>query len=157
VRYHLSGGRTLSDEERRTAGTLLAQLRLSAEPNLHPDARKGRHALIAKMLLTYPVANASAPVGEARGEAYRDALDDVPPWALDEAIRAWHRGACGEHDYRWAPAPAVLRAAALARVAPVDAAIADLEKLVAAMALERAMDIAPLEPALSLVPTMKKI
>jgi hypothetical protein len=47
--------------------------------------------------------------------AYLSAIDDVPPWAVAEAIRRWHRGEGGGKDanYRFAPAPAELRYAAM--------------------------------------------
>jgi hypothetical protein len=38
------------------------------------------------------------------------ALEDVPNWAVQEAMRKWHRAEYGpKHDYKWQPAPATLR------------------------------------------------
>lgn len=38
------------------------------------------------------------------------ALEDMPAWAVTGAIRGWYRGEHGtEHNYTFAPAPAVLR------------------------------------------------
>lgn len=52
--------------------------------------------------------------GIAKQHAYEVALEDVPYWAIVEAVRGWYRGAYGDkHDYRWAPAPAILRSIAM--------------------------------------------
>jgi hypothetical protein len=66
---------------------------------------------------------------EAIGEAYMAALDDVPSRAIDEAVRSWCRGECGDHDYRWRPAPAVLRDLAQLKVWRIRGRMRDLEKL----------------------------
>jgi hypothetical protein len=65
---------------------------------------------VAKMMLVLPSRESGDLVGEAKGEAYMAALEDVPSWAVQEAMRRWHRGECGaKHDYKWQPAPATLR------------------------------------------------
>jgi hypothetical protein len=79
-------------------------------------------ALVGKLVLAKP-ARANGLEAEARIEAYTVALDDVPVWAVDAAIRKWHRGQCDrsfncrggrvEYDYRWAPESADLRTIAL--------------------------------------------
>jgi hypothetical protein len=49
-------------------------------------------------------------VGEAKGEAYMLALDDVPCWAVSIVERKWYRGECGkDYDYSFPPAPAIFR------------------------------------------------
>ena len=51
---------------------------------------------------------------EALTEAYLDALDDVPSWSVDAALKRWNRGECGlGKDYRWRPSPAELRRVSL--------------------------------------------
>jgi hypothetical protein len=70
---------------------------------------------------------------EARGEAYMDALDDVPSWAVQEAIRKWHRAECGpKHDYKWQPVPAMLREIAQIEVYRVRSTVRRLGQIVAA-------------------------
>jgi hypothetical protein len=133
----------LSTEERASAEKVLADLRAAQQSNDAPDARKLRLAIVSKMLLAYPIAGASTETGRARGEAYLDALDDVPPWAVSEGVKCWHKGHCGDHDYRWAPAPAVLRKVALEQVNPVRAAAAHVAGLLAAVPLEEAMRSGP--------------
>lgn len=141
-RRYLSGGSTLTDSERSRARELLAELEQATKSTSAADAQ--RFGLIAKMLLAYPVPGASAQTGEARGEAYREALNDIPPATLAEAIKRWHRGEAGDHDYRWAPAPAVLRDVCLRISAPLLDAANDLRVLLGAVSMERAMDPTPL-------------
>lgn len=72
---------------------------------------------VSKMLLALPSREAGDLVAEAKSEAYMAAIEDVPAWATQEAIRRWYRGEYGpSHDYRWQPAPATLRDRALAEV-----------------------------------------
>jgi len=72
-------------------------------------------AAVTKMMLVMPSATQNEISAEARGEAYLMALDDVPAWAVQAAIRRWYRGDCGTseenkpYDYHWCPAPAELR------------------------------------------------
>src|SRR3990167_5643655 len=69
IRRYLSGGSILTTNDRVRAEELLAALELQA---MAADERQEQFAIIAKMLLTYPVANASSEAGKARGEAYLD-------------------------------------------------------------------------------------
>ena len=77
---------------------------------------------LTKMMLTLPSTSQNEISVEARGEAYLIALDDLPAWAAEAAIRRWYRGECGvnqqgkPYDYHWCPAPAELR-----HIASVDA------------------------------------
>lgn len=127
-----------ADIERYLAGlrTLLAQI-----PRV--DARWGQEMLvhIGKMLcLKPPRAN---EIGiEIIAEAYLEALDDVPAWAVRDAVRRWNSGRCGLNprgeafDYRWPPSPAELRRIALDVVWPLSRQHADLQRLLNAEQLE---------------------
>lgn len=78
----------------------------------YEDERHGELTLttVTKMTLVLPSREAGELANEAKGEAYMVALEDVPSWAVQEAMRKWYRAECGEkHDYRWQPAPATLR------------------------------------------------
>lgn len=69
---------------------------------------------VTKMTLVLPSKETGDLAGEARGEAFMAALEDVPSWAVQEAMRKWHRGEYGpKHDYKWQPAPATLRTLAM--------------------------------------------
>lgn len=130
----------MTDSERAEAGGMLEQLRSAVGEGEADQAQRGRFGVVAQMLLAYPIANASAETGRARGEAYRDALAGLPPWSVAAAVKRWHRGEAGDdHDYRWAPAPAVLRRLASAELDRYQDAIVDLEHLLTAVPFEEAM------------------
>ena len=85
----------------------------------YEDQRHGELTMTAvtKMTLVLPSRESGDMAGEARGEAYMAALEDVPSWAVQEAMRKWYRAECGpKHDYKWQPAPASLREAAMSEV-----------------------------------------
>lgn len=74
------------------------------------------------------------------------ALDDIPPWAIADAIKRWHRGECGEgYCYRWAPAPAELRKLSVEGLLPAQETISRLETVLGALSLDRARDPAPID------------
>lgn len=143
LRRHLSGGSTLTDSERTRAKEILAALESHTQAT--GDVRQEQFGLIARMLLTYPVANATAESGAARGAAYLEAVEDIPPHVLASAIKLWNRGEAGDHDYRWAPAPAVLRSVCAKVCKPYLEAIEDLTNLLSAVSIDRAMDPTPIE------------
>lgn len=83
------------------------------------DIRHGELTMttVTKMTLVLPSRETGELAGEARGEAYMAALEDVPSWAVQEAMRKWHRSEYGpRHDYKWQPAPATLRELAMIEV-----------------------------------------
>jgi hypothetical protein len=92
---------------------------LNKSCSMTPEADAGAEAatlvIVTKMLLALAGQRTSETGAEAKGEAYMAALDDIPAWAVDEAVRGWYRGSSRQldprqpHDFRYAPAPAVLR------------------------------------------------
>lgn len=83
------------------------------------DIRHGEMTMttVTKMTLVLPSKEVGDLAGEARGEAFMAALEDVPSWAVQEAMRKWHRSEYGpRHDYKWQPAPATLRELAMIEV-----------------------------------------
>jgi hypothetical protein len=71
-------------------------------------------ATVSKMMMVLPSREAGELAGEAKGEAYIAALEDVPSWAVQEAMRKWHRAEYGpKHDYKWQPGPSTLREVAM--------------------------------------------
>lgn len=118
---------------------------IEAATVVNGDVRREQFGLISKLLLTYPISNATAETGKARGEAYLEAISDITPSVMAEAIRRWHRGEAGEHNYHWAPSPAALRMVCLSLMEPSKVAAKDLQDLLGAVSLERAMDPTPLE------------
>jgi hypothetical protein len=145
----------LTVEERKRIGVKLAELRDAIAPAAGERADKG--AIIARMLMAYPVGNLSEEVGVARAGAYLDALDDVPAWAIGDAVKRWNRGEAGDGmNYSFAPAPAILRKLALRSVEPVRVSIASLEALAAAGTIDEAMAGNPAETS-ALVPRLKSV
>jgi hypothetical protein len=71
--------------------------------------------IVTKLMLALPSSQQNEAGATASGEAFLVALDDVPTWAVEAAVRDWYRGECGRnelgqpYDYRWRPAPADLR------------------------------------------------
>lgn len=95
---------------------------------------------IAELLTAY-----ASQLGEdeaaALAGAYRIALDDVPAWALREAVRGWLRGEVGGSAARRSfppPAP-ILRDYALSRIAVTKGRIVALRRLLDARERPRAL------------------
>jgi hypothetical protein len=106
---------------------------LSQTPESSEEAEEGMMVVVAKLLLVLPGHRASVEAAEAKGEAYLAALDDVPVWAVQAAIRNLHRRGYGEsYDYRWAPVPAELRRIALIEAHRLRHRIATLERVLSA-------------------------
>lgn len=155
TRRYLAGGLKLTDEQRARIKAKADELEAFTVCQKTREEREGMLALISKMLMAYPMAGSSAEMGIARGEAYLSALDDVPPWAIAEAIRNWHRGKGGSSDsnYRFAPAPAELRHASMQVLQPAQQASAHLKAVLTALTIERAMDPTPV---MSEIPTQRQ-
>ncbi len=101
----------------------------------YDDERHGELTLttVSKMTLVLPSKETGELAAEAKGEAYMAALEDVPSWAVQEAMRRWHRAEYGSrHDYKWQPAPATLRELAMIETYRVMAVRRKLTDLLAA-------------------------
>lgn len=83
---------------------------LGMTPEANPRHAEATMIAVSKMLLVLPSKESGDLGGEAKGEAFMDALEDLPFWSVQEAMRKWHRSEYGpKHDYRWQPAPSTLR------------------------------------------------
>lgn len=154
-RKYLSGGLTLTADERLRIEGKVRELSSVCEADDSQPNQKARLGLLATMLMAYPMAGGSEEAGKARANAYLVALDDLPPWAIAEAIRKWHRGEGGGRDsnYRFAPAPAEMRFAVMQILQPAKQTIAHLEAVLTALPIDRAMDPSPI--SLSEIPTSR--
>lgn len=127
------------------------------------ESAKARLSLLTKMLLAFPAAGSSSEAAaQARSDVYDDALADVPPWALNAAIKRWARGEVpsqlgfGTLNYSFAPAPAVLRKIAKYEMNPFEVQAHKLRRLLMAVPVERAMDPTPIEkPATPALPRLR--
>ena len=78
---------------------------------------------------------------DALTEDYLDALEDVPAWAVREALRRWNRAESVQldrsrpHDFNWAPKPPVLRRLAQHELSNLRAKIQLLQRLLEAVPL----------------------
>jgi hypothetical protein len=67
------------------------------------------------------------------GQTRKSGCNEVPAWAVDEAVRRWHRGECGdEYNYSFAPAPGALRRIALQELEPAMATLRSLKLMLSA-------------------------
>jgi hypothetical protein len=116
---------------------------LERTPENSADAEAETLVLVTKLMLALPGQKAGEAGAEATGEAYQAALDDMPPWAVAAAIRQWYRGnsivldhpRAQPHDYRWRPAPAVLRKLSYYEMMRVMGRIRKLKQLLSAVPL----------------------
>lgn len=105
----------------------------SMRPENDPSHAQATLIAVSKMQLSLAGKESGELAAEARGEAYMAALEDVPCWAVQEAARKWYRGQCGDgHDYRWMPAPFILRNIAQNEELRVSATVRKLRDLIAA-------------------------
>lgn len=75
---------------------------------------------------------------DAFTEDYLDAIEDLPAWAVREAIRKWNRAESPKlegkaHDFNWRPAPPILRQLATHELAAVKARLLVLHDLLHAV------------------------
>jgi hypothetical protein len=114
----------LSVAERDEIGRHIGDLDALCGPTpIDSSAAEGEMLIeLTSMMLVLPAAAQNEASAEARGTAYLAALDDLPPWAVQSAIRRWYRGDAGTnesgapYDFHWAPAPAELRRVAMAEL-----------------------------------------
>jgi hypothetical protein len=114
----------LTKQHRTAIEAHIEQLRgfLAQTPEADAEFEKATLVLVTKLLLVLPSQRTTEAASEAKAEAYIMALEDVPYWAVEAAVRKWFRNDCGvdergrPFDYQWAPSPGPLR-----RIAQVEA------------------------------------
>lgn len=131
----------LSEEQRGaiqrhldSLGSLLLQT-----PDKAVEFEKATFGAIAKLLLLKPAARTTEEAVEARQDVFMDVLEDIPFWAVEAAIRKWHRGECGKDErgkpfnYDFAPEPHALRRLAIAETFTVKLRMGELEPILKAV------------------------
>jgi hypothetical protein len=115
------------------------------------ESAKARLSLLTKMLLAFPAAGSSSEAAaQARSDVYDDALGDMPPWAINAAIKRWAKGEVpldlnmGVLNFTFAPSPAILRKLAKVELGPFETQATQLRNLLRTVSIERAMDPEPL-------------
>ncbi|KQP61076.1 hypothetical protein ASF39_15505 [Methylobacterium sp. Leaf108] len=91
-------------------------------------------AVIGAIVNRNAAARQDADLADIEIEAYRDALDDLPAWAVREALRRWRRGEVGgdRRNLDFAPKEHRLRSIALSIEAVVRGQIVRLQRLLEA-------------------------
>jgi hypothetical protein len=85
-----------------------------------PGPEKRALQAIGKLVGFYATGQLNESQAAVKCEVYLSTVNDLPAWAVEEAVNRWFRGECGDaYNYSFAPSPAVLREIAgyVARVA----------------------------------------
>ena len=102
--------RDLTDAEQRELAEISSTYSAMEAPG--PGDRILR--AVGRLLVTFPGQQLSEGAAKVRGDAYREALDDLPAWCVEQACRDWLRGdVAGEQNMAFAPSPPQLRKIAL--------------------------------------------
>lgn len=150
TRLDLPSGMELTAEDRSEIQARLDQVNgiITGKNLTANESAKARLSLLTKMLLAFPAAGSSSEAAaQARSDVYDDALEDMPPWALNAAIKRWAKGdvpADCAGNFSFAPAPAVLRKLVKNELAPFELQAAKLNRLLKAVPVARAMDPTPI-------------
>lgn len=134
----LPAGLVLNDEQKMLVEQHISALDSALAMTPYEGAEYGQQTMVtvSKMMVVLPSREAGDLAAEAKGEAYMAALEDIPSWAVQEAMRRWYRGECGaNHDYKWQPGPSTLREISMPVVWGVKATQRKLRELVAAVPL----------------------
>ena len=96
--------------------------------------------MIAGLLIKGGGAKLDKASADALTEDYLDAIEDLPAWAVREALRKWNRAESPKldgkpHDFNWRPMPPTLRRLAQHELVAIRARIGRFEKLLAAVPL----------------------
>lgn len=157
VRYHLQQEWAMSDLERKEAVSLLSTLSSDLSPEalfeiVDDDGARlepghlAKGALLTKMIRGLAgVAEPSAVTSAAKIEMYADAIEDLPAWSIDKAIKRWAVGECPTSieespNYTWPPSPATLRKMAMLELHLPRRYVAMLTNLVDAIPMEDALN-----------------
>lgn len=123
--------KSLSLSQRAVVEGLLAEAEAMLEAG--PLERTTEH--LSDLLGTFP---AKAGTEAARAKGFRIALEDLPAWAIEAAVRKWLRGEDGEgtEDYSFAPSPPQLRRLALRARNGFEGKVILLRRLLAAQVID---------------------
>jgi hypothetical protein len=108
-------------------------------PETSAEAEQWLVLELTKFLSFTPSQGQNEFSAEARGEAFVDALADLPVWAVVRAIKRFRRSDWGvdsqgnPYNYRWCPSPAEFRSIACMEVQQVKGRAEQLERLARAV------------------------
>jgi hypothetical protein len=118
------------------AGELGKMLEHTPEKTAAAEAETLVH--ITKLMLSLPGMRSSETGAEAPGKHIRQLWMTCRRGQSPQQFRRWYRGDAMQigktpHDYRWRPAPAILRALAFAEACTVKGRVIQLERLISAV------------------------
>jgi hypothetical protein len=151
MRLDLPSGMELTAQDRAEIQARLDQVNeiITGSNLTTAESGKGRLSLLTKMLLAKAVSGSlSIEAAAARREMYDETLADIPPWAIDAAIKRWNRGevpdlGMGALNFAFAPDSAVLRALCKLELGPFESQAVKLRRLLQTIPIARAMDPTP--------------
>lgn len=167
LRFDISQPVTDHDREQAKLALAVCEHRLSPTCEFEiegcwVDGTQAKGALLTKMIRGLAGAKIDDLSAAAKVDFYGDAIDDLPAWAVDCALkRMWARGDCPraiepEPKYEFPPSPATLRRMAKFYTETVERDRARLQRFLAAVPTARAMDPTPLPRAPS-VPALRSM
>ena len=143
-KYTSAGVPELSQNERELLDKRIANLTAIVTPG--PQSIRLKAQILAEMFVALGGGQTTERSAEVRAKAYLYAIEDMPEWAIEQAIKNWYKGAVRgvpENDFKWPPAPAILLRAAKELLEPYYTAIEDCRECLAAKPLDETIgDIA---------------
>src|SRR4051812_35062093 len=131
----------LTETERREVQQHVDELRSLSKitPSNDAQAEVKMLAVLTEFMATFSTATQSELIVEARGKALMDGVDNLPVWAVEAAIRRFHRNDWPRdkqgqrYAYRWCPPPADVREVAYSEMLRVEARARALDKIIQAV------------------------
>ena len=171
LRHNLPAGMSMSEAERREAEGALRSLTSLLDPTApfaDPDGQPESAGEAKSRLLTKLVqglageAKPTKAVLDSKIDWYADAIEDLPAWAIDRAMKMWARSECprtieAEPRYAFPPAPGTLRLMALWQMDTPKRHAELLKNLLAAIPVARAMDPAPMPGSSPGIPALRRM
>jgi hypothetical protein len=142
-RKYLSTGLTpLNDAERQNISRLQNDIERELTP-LDGDDRL-KTSMLAQMMISLAGGNTDELEARSKQAVYAAALEEIPAWAVREALRQWYRGQVKTlkikaDEYRWPPAPGVLAIICRGILQPYHDAIEKLNDVLTAKPLDETM------------------
>lgn len=159
----------LTEAERTEAEATLSTLTIAlsgsapfeVEGKIYPG-EEAKGILLMKLLRGLAGRQGSEAEGFAKAEMYGDAIEDLPAWAIDKAVKRWARGECPysvqeKPNYDFPPSPATLRKMALFDMDTPKRDAARIRALLDCIPLERAMDPKPIPEVRGLLPALQRM
>lgn len=166
-RHYLT--RHATREEREEAERLSSALTSATDPTATyagKSADDARIGIVSTMLMGFAVGQLSEAGIEAKFDVYGMAIDDIPAWAIAEAVRLWARRECpvsveAKPRYDFPPGPGTLRGLSLWVLEPYKSALERVRTFLNATTYQEAAKSLsgprPASEGQSLIPRLKRM